>query len=176
MCFLCTPIISVSAPTLPHCNAWMMCLSHRLGFEPLDSQARVPESRRSTHSRFLPLLHNQPQFLHNQQSPLYPLGLPSAPFSPLLNWKHGSPLVTPYPTVLSYLSSLIPSGLRNEVVSSLGSTCFSNFMQDGDSLCVFEAHSAEIFCPPPFIPEDTYQLLVTLAPGPQSSTPLFSFE
>lgn len=36
-------LISVTALKLPHCNAWIMCPSHPLGFERLDGQTRVPE-------------------------------------------------------------------------------------------------------------------------------------
>lgn len=68
VCFLYTPImfrfISVIVLISLQGHAWMMCLSHLLGLEPLNDETGMPKNRRSTYSRTFPLLQNQ-QLLHN---------------------------------------------------------------------------------------------------------------
>ena len=110
-----------------------------------------PESQKvkSTHSRFFPLLHNQQLLLQTLQDPLLPQDLPRTTFYSLLNWRPDLPLVTPSATVSSHPSSRIPLGLRSKVVSSLGSTCFSNSCKTEAPLCLWGSFYLD-FIPCPF--------------------------
>lgn len=106
-------LVSFLSLHLEHCNAWMICLSHWLGFETLNGETSLPKRRRSTHSRIFSLLHNQQHFLLNWQSP-YSLGSSPHTFLFFLKWKPGPGLVTLSSTLLSHLFSQIhwTSGMK----------------------------------------------------------------
>ena len=104
---------------------WCVCPKPTEFWAPWQPGQRARKSK-NTHSRFFPLLHNQQLLLQNLQDPLLPQSLPGTAFYSLLNRRPGLPLVTPSATVSSHPSSRIPLDLRGKVVSSLGSTCFSN--------------------------------------------------
>ena len=156
------PISSYSSSTFSSGFASFLSLCYVAAFQCLDDVSvqstefwapwqpgQRARKYKSTHSRFFPLLHNQQLLLQNLQNPLLPQDLPRTTFYSLLNWRPGLPLVTPSAIVSSHSSSWIPLGLRSKVVSSLGSTCFSNSCKTEAPLCLWGSFYWD-FIPCPF--------------------------